>query len=78
MPPVATIFPADCHCFFDRVVQWQVRRLFERGLLPPAQRVGAYRVVTAEDLHEVGEALRKAGYLLVGPARVEHNPNPKR
>jgi DNA-binding transcriptional MerR regulator len=42
---------------------WQVRRLFERGLLPPAPRVGAYRVIAASDLPLVEKALREAGYL---------------
>jgi DNA-binding transcriptional MerR regulator len=42
---------------------WQVRRLFERGLLPPAPRIGSYRVVAVEDLPKVELALRKAGYL---------------
>jgi DNA-binding transcriptional MerR regulator len=42
---------------------WCVRRLFERGLLPPAPRVGAYRVITAGDLPLVERALRAAGYL---------------
>jgi DNA-binding transcriptional MerR regulator len=42
---------------------WQVRRLFERGLLPPAPRVGAYRVIAAADLPQIEEALRAAGYL---------------
>ena len=42
---------------------WQVRRLFERGLLPQAPRVGAYRVIANNDLPVVGEALRRAGYL---------------
>jgi DNA-binding transcriptional MerR regulator len=42
---------------------WQVRRLFERGLLPPAPRVGAYRVIAAGDLPVVEKALREAGYL---------------
>jgi hypothetical protein len=45
------------------VQPWQVRRLFERGLLPPAPRVGAYRVVAVVDLPLVEEALREAGYL---------------
>jgi DNA-binding transcriptional MerR regulator len=47
------------------VPAWQVRRLFERGLLPPAARVGAYRVIAESDLPRVEEALRKAGYLRV-------------
>lgn len=45
------------------VQSWQVRRLFQRGLLPPAPRVGTYRVVAAADLPAVKQALRDAGYL---------------
>jgi hypothetical protein len=47
---------------------WQVRRLFERGLLPQAARVGAYRVIAISDLPAVGKALRHAGYLMRRPA----------
>ncbi len=43
--------------------QWQVRRLFERGLLPEPPRVGAYRVIAEADLPAVEDALRRAGYL---------------
>jgi DNA-binding transcriptional MerR regulator len=42
---------------------WQVRRLYERGLLAEPARVGAYRVVTADDLPRIESALRQAGYL---------------
>lgn len=42
---------------------WCVRRLFERGFLPPAARVGRYRVVATQDLPGVERALRDAGYL---------------
>jgi hypothetical protein len=42
---------------------WQLRRLYERGLLPPAPRVGPFRVVFEEDLPLVERALVKAGYL---------------
>jgi len=42
---------------------WKIRRLFERGLLPPAARVGTYRVVAVNDLPRVEKALREAGYL---------------
>jgi hypothetical protein len=42
---------------------WQVRVLYERGLLPPAKRVGAYRVVLTADLPAVEAALVRAGYL---------------
>jgi MerR HTH family regulatory protein len=45
---------------------WQVRRLFERGLLPPAPRVGAYRVFSAADLPRIEQALRRAGYIPQG------------
>lgn len=43
---------------------WQVRRLFERGLLPPAPRIGAYRMIAVADLPRIRRALRDAGYLL--------------
>jgi hypothetical protein len=47
---------------YPGVRPWQIRRLFERGLLPPAARVGPYRVVMADDLPAVEQALRVAGY----------------
>jgi DNA-binding transcriptional MerR regulator len=53
------------------VPPWQVRRLFERGLLPPAARAGAYRVIAAADLPKVEQALRDAGYLPTG-GEVQH------
>ena len=42
---------------------WQVRRLFERGILPEPPRVGQYRVIPEGDLSRVEEALRSVGYL---------------
>lgn len=45
------------------VPSWKIRRLFERGLLPPPQRAGHLRVIEASDLPKVEEALRQAGYL---------------
>jgi DNA-binding transcriptional MerR regulator len=45
------------------VEPWQVRRLYERGALPPAARVGSYRVIDPADLPLVKSALRDAGYL---------------
>jgi hypothetical protein len=42
---------------------WQVRRLYERGILPPAPRVGTIRVVQVSDLPVIGEALEQAGYI---------------
>jgi hypothetical protein len=45
------------------VPAWKVRRVFERGLLPPAARCGTYRVVTDDELPQVEAALKAAGYL---------------
>jgi DNA-binding transcriptional MerR regulator len=59
-PPYLTIGAAARHFGCQ---PWQIRRLFERGLLPPAPRVGAYRVIANIDLPAVEEALRAAGYL---------------
>jgi hypothetical protein len=42
---------------------WQVRRLFERGLLPEPSRVASFRVILADQLPAVEAALRAAGYL---------------
>jgi hypothetical protein len=42
---------------------WMVRRIFERGILPPAARVGIWRVVAEADLPRLEAALRQAGYL---------------
>ena len=42
---------------------WQVRRLFERGLLPEGTRAGLYRLIPVTDLARVERALRDAGYL---------------
>lgn len=42
---------------------WKLRRLFERGLLPEPPRVGAWRVIRAEQLDQVEAALRAAGYV---------------
>ena len=51
------------------VAAWKVRRLYERGILPPAERIGCYRVIDRSDLPKVGAALRQAGYL--GPANAQ-------
>jgi DNA-binding transcriptional MerR regulator len=60
IPPIITIGAAARRL---RRPLWQVRRLYERGLLPPAARVGPYRVIAEADLPRVEQALRKAGYL---------------
>ena len=51
---------------------WQVRRLYERGLLEPAQRAGHLRVVSEADLPVIEAALRRAGYL---PSKEGHHGN---
>lgn len=42
---------------------WQLRRIFERGLMPEPPRVGAYRVIAVADLPRLKAALQDAGYL---------------
>jgi len=42
---------------------WQVRRLFEKRILPPAHRIGMYRVVEKNELPKIKTALVEAGYL---------------
>jgi hypothetical protein len=42
---------------------WQLRRLFERGLMPEPPRVGVYRVIAVADLPGLKAALQEAGYL---------------
>ena len=41
------------------VPAWQIRRLFERGLLPPAARLGAYRVIAAKNGRQGSELFEK-------------------
>ena len=46
------------------VKPWQVRRVYESGLLPePEARLGTYRLIRSSDLPRLEDALRKAGYL---------------
>jgi DNA-binding transcriptional MerR regulator len=45
------------------IPEWRVRRLYERGILPEPARAGTYRLIRAEDLPGVENALRRAGYL---------------
>jgi|GEM_PF-3461801 len=42
---------------------WKVRRIFERGILPAAKRIGLYRVFEAADVPRIRTALIAAGYL---------------
>jgi hypothetical protein len=42
---------------------WQVRRVFERGLLPEPARLGRWRVVYPDQIPALEAALTEAGYL---------------
>jgi len=42
---------------------WQVRRLYERGLLPEPERIGRTRIVRREDLPRIEKLLRESGYV---------------
>ena len=42
---------------------WQVRRLFERKIVPEARRIGNYRVVPEMELPGIESALARAGYI---------------
>jgi DNA-binding transcriptional MerR regulator len=61
--PYLTVGDVAARC---GVTAWQIRRLFERGLLPPAARLGPYRIIAEADLPKVEAALREAGYLAEG------------
>jgi hypothetical protein len=58
--PALTVIAVATHF---GVQPWQVRRLYERGFLPPAPRAGLYRLILSKDLPKVQEALQRAGYL---------------
>lgn len=45
---------------------WQVSRIFDRELLPAAQRIGRNRVVPESRLAEIRLVLREAGFLKAG------------
>jgi len=42
---------------------WKIRRLWERGLLPAADRIARYRVVPTSQLAAIEAALKTTGYL---------------
>jgi DNA-binding transcriptional MerR regulator len=45
------------------VKTWQVRRLYEKGLLAEPSRAGQYRLIDPADLPRIKRALKEAGYL---------------
>jgi predicted DNA-binding transcriptional regulator AlpA len=45
------------------VKDWQIRKLFSRGLLPTPARLGLNRIIAEDDLPAVREALARGGYL---------------
>jgi hypothetical protein len=63
MSTVDTVFTVGGVAKRFGVAPWRVRRLFERGLLPPPSRLGLNRVVNGSDLPKIETALRDAGYL---------------
>jgi hypothetical protein len=54
------------------VAAWKVRRLYESGRLQEPSRVGAYRVVGADELPAIEAALREAGYLPAADQEAAH------
>ena len=42
---------------------WQIRRLYERGILPEPPRVAGLRIIPIEDVAKTVAALQRAGYL---------------
>ncbi|HQR07137.1 MAG TPA: hypothetical protein PLN21_09960 [Gemmatales bacterium] len=42
---------------------WQIRRLFERGLVPEPPRVAGLRIIPIDDVPKIVTALKNAGYL---------------
>jgi len=42
---------------------WQIRRLYERGILPEPPRVAGLRIIPLEDVPTTVAALKSAGYL---------------
>lgn len=46
-----------------QIAEWQVRRIFELGLLPEPPKFGAKRMIFARDLPAIVDALRKRGWL---------------
>jgi hypothetical protein len=50
------------------LADYQVRRLYERKILPDPPRAGLYRLIDPADLPVIEAALRKAGVLPKSPA----------
>ena len=59
----AAVLPLGAVARHFGVPVWKIRRLYERGVLPPAERVGSFRVVRAADFPTIEAALRRAGYM---------------
>jgi len=49
---------------------WEVRRIYERGILPEPPRAGRSRIIPAEDIPKVEAALREHGYIPAATAAV--------
>lgn len=55
--------------FSGIVAEWQVRRLFERQILPPAKRLAGKRVFDESDVDEIASACIARGWLSHAPAK---------
>ena len=53
------------------VCEWQVRRLFEDGDLPDPPRFGGKRLLTADQIPVIVDALRARGWLTAPDAATE-------
>ncbi len=69
MTTVAHLTLGDAGDHFN-VREWQLRRLYSRGILPEPARVGRFRVIAVADLPAIESALRVSDYLRGTPAEV--------
>jgi len=53
------------------IYQWQLSRLYERGLLAKPEKFGPFRMVRAADLPQIREVAVAAGYLKTSPVGTE-------
>lgn len=48
---------------FPGLQVWQIRRLYERGILPEPPRIAGLRIIPIDDVPKTVVALKNAGYL---------------
>ena len=76
LEPSAAVMPLGAVARHFGVPVWKVRRLYERAVLPPAERVGPFRIVRSTDLPTIEAALCRAGYLPGSRRSATPNPHP--